>query len=61
MINNHQYLENDNSYEDKHIWKTLLTTPEGHILEIGLIMALLFIVVLELTRLSLFAADFNKI
>lgn len=39
-------MENGNSCEDKHIWKTLLTTPEGRILEIGLIIALLFIAVL---------------
>ena len=43
-----QELENDNSPEEKHTWKRLLATPEGRILEIGLIMALLFITVLGL-------------
>lgn len=39
-------LENINSHGENHIWRRLLATPEGHILEIGLIMALLFITVL---------------
>jgi len=39
-------LEDITSYEEDHIWRKLLATPEGHILEIGLIMALLFITVL---------------
>lgn len=41
-----QELENGNSPEENHTWKKLLATPEGRILEIGLIMALLFITVL---------------
>ncbi len=46
MIKYHQDLESSNSNEEKHIWKRLLTTPEGHIFETGLVMALLFITVL---------------
>ncbi|MCP5006841.1 MAG: small multi-drug export protein [Planctomycetes bacterium] len=39
-------LKNNTPCEDKRIWKKLLATPEGHILEIGLIMALLSVTVL---------------
>ena len=46
MIKYHQDLESSDSSEEKHIWKRLLTTPEGHILEIGLVMTLLFVTVL---------------
>ena len=46
MTKYHQDLESSNSSEEKHIWKRLLTTPEGHILEIGLVMTLLFVTVL---------------
>ncbi len=46
MIKDRQELESNTSCEEKHIWKELLATPEGHILEIGLIIALLFITAL---------------
>ncbi len=46
MIKDRQELESNTSYEERHVWKKLLTTPEGRILEIGLIIALLFIAVL---------------
>ena len=46
MTKYQQALENENSPEDKHIWRQLLSTPEGHILEIGLILVLLFITAL---------------
>ncbi len=39
-------LNKSTSSEERQIWKQLLATPEGHILEIGLIMALLSITVL---------------
>ncbi len=48
MAKYHQELENCNSHEEKYIWKKLLSTPEGHILEIGLIMTLLSAIVLGL-------------
>ena len=46
MVKDDKELENINSFEENHGWKELLATPEGRILEIGLIMALLFITVL---------------
>ncbi len=46
MVKDDKELENINSFEENHDWKELLATPEGRILEIGLIMALLFITVL---------------
>ena len=46
MIKDRQELENNNSYEENHDWRKLLATSEGRILEIGLIIALLFITVL---------------
>ncbi|MCP4977795.1 MAG: small multi-drug export protein [Maribacter sp.] len=46
MAKYYQELTNGNSPEDKHIWKKLLSTPEGHILEIGLILTLLSIIAL---------------
>ncbi len=48
MVEGDKELESNTSCEEKHIWKKLLATPEGRILEIGLIMALLFILVLGL-------------
>ena len=48
MVKDDKESENSTSSEENHIWKKLLTTPEGRILEIGLIMALLFISVLGL-------------
>ncbi|WP_162532355.1 small multi-drug export protein [Candidatus Scalindua japonica] len=48
MKKNDKELESIKSCEEKHVWKKLLATPEGHILEIGLIIALLFITVLGL-------------
>ena len=48
MAKGKKELESITSCEGKHIWKKLLATPEGHILEIGLIMALFFITVLGL-------------
>jgi uncharacterized membrane protein len=41
-------LENITSCEENQDWRELLATPEGYILQIGLIMALLFITVLGL-------------
>jgi len=46
MVKDDKELESINSFEENHGWKELLATPEGRILEIGLIMALLFITVL---------------
>ncbi len=46
MVKDDKELESINSFEENHDWKELLATPEGRILEIGLIMALLFITVL---------------
>ncbi len=46
MIKHRKEMENITSYEEDHIWRKLLATPEGRILEIGLIMSLLFITVL---------------
>ena len=46
MIKHRKKLENITSYEEDHIWRRLLATPEGHILEIGLILVLLFITAL---------------
>jgi uncharacterized membrane protein len=46
MVKDDKELESITSYEENHIWKRLLATPEGHILEIGLIMVLLFITAL---------------
>jgi len=46
MVKDDKELENINSFKENHDWKELLATPEGRILEIGLIMALLFITVL---------------
>ena len=46
MVKDDKELESITSCEENHIWRKLLTTPEGHILEIGLIMALLFITAL---------------
>ena len=46
MIKDRQELESNNSYEENHDWRKLLATSEGRILEIGLIIALLFITVL---------------
>ena len=46
MVKDDKELENINSFKENHGWKELLATPEGRILEIGLIMALLFITVL---------------
>ncbi len=46
MIKNDKELESITSYEENHIWRRLLATQEGHILEIGLIMVLLFITAL---------------
>jgi uncharacterized membrane protein len=43
MIKDRQELESNASREENHDWRKLLATSEGHILEIGLIMALLFI------------------
>jgi uncharacterized membrane protein len=51
MVKYRKKLQNITSYEENHIWRRLLATPEGHILEIGLIMALLFITVLGLAYL----------
>ncbi len=48
MIKHRKKLENITSYEEDHIWRKLLVTPEGRILQIGLIMTLLFITVLGL-------------
>jgi uncharacterized membrane protein len=48
MVKDDKELEGSTSCEEKHIWKKLLATPEGRILEAGLIMALLFITVLGL-------------
>ena len=48
MTKYYQELKNDNSPEDKYILKKLLSTPEGHILEIGLILTLLSIIALGL-------------
>ncbi len=48
MVKDDKELESITSCEEKHIWKELLATPEGRILEIGLIIALLFITVLGL-------------
>jgi hypothetical protein len=52
MVKDDDELESSTSCEEKQIWKKLLATPEGRILEIGLIMALLFISVLGLGYLS---------
>ena len=46
MDKDYQELENGNSSEEKYIWKKLLSTPEGHILETGLILTLLSVIVL---------------
>ncbi|KHE90650.1 MAG: small multi-drug export protein [Candidatus Scalindua rubra] len=46
MIKDRQGLESENPYEENHDWRKLLATSEGLILEIGLIIALLFITVL---------------
>lgn len=46
MTKYYQELKNDNTPEEKYILKKLLSTPEGHILEIGLILTLLFVIVL---------------
>jgi uncharacterized membrane protein len=43
MIKDRQEPESNTSCEENHDWRKLLSTSEGHILEIGLIMALLFI------------------
>jgi uncharacterized membrane protein len=51
MIKHRKKLENITPYEEDHIWRRLLATPEGHILEVGLILALLFITVLGLAYL----------
>jgi uncharacterized membrane protein len=48
MIKYRDKLKNITSYEENHIWRRLLATPEGHILEVGLILVLLFITVLGL-------------
>jgi len=48
MIKYRKELENIASCEENHIWRKLLATPEGRILQIGLITALLFITVLGL-------------
>jgi uncharacterized membrane protein len=41
-------MTNGNLPEDKHLWRKLLSTPEGHILELGLILTLLSIIALGL-------------
>jgi uncharacterized membrane protein len=46
MTKYYQELENGNSSEEKYLWKKLLSTPEGHILGIGLIFTLLSVIVL---------------
>ena len=46
MVKDDKELESNDSYGEDHIWKKLLATPEGHILEIGLILVLLFITAL---------------
>jgi len=48
MTKDYKRLESESSPEDKHIWKKLLSTPEGHILEIGLILILLSVIALGL-------------
>ncbi len=48
MAKSYQDFDNGNSPEEKYIWKKLLSTPEGHILEIGLILTLLSTIVLVL-------------
>ena len=48
MIKYRDELKNITSHEEDHIWRRLLATPEGHILEVGLILVLLFITVLGL-------------
>ena len=48
MAKDLQELENGNSSKEKYILKKLLSTPEGHILEIGLILTLLSVITLGL-------------
>jgi uncharacterized membrane protein len=48
MIKHRKKLENITPHEEDHIWRRLLATPEGHILEVGLILVLLLITVLGL-------------
>ena len=46
MVEDDKELESITSYEENHIWRRLLATQEGHILEIGLITVLLVITAL---------------